>query len=275
MKFLNKFFFISFMGVMLLSCGKNDNSEDESKAGSLVFSFKHLVNGNDLELDAMKYTNTAGNKYEVTEIQWFISDITLNKADGSKLLLDKEKFAHYIDTNIRESGMWEVKDPIPPGDYDSISITFGIKGEKNKPLMYTDPPESDMLWPINLGGDQGGYHYMKLNGFWIDKIGQRNPFNFHLGVGQERDAENNIVGFVQNWFEVELPASSFSIAENERKVMPIIMNVEKWWDKPHRYNHDEVGGKIMQNQEAMRMGVENGRSVFSMGQIASFAEEGK
>ena len=107
---------------------------------------------------------------------------------------------------------------------------------------------------------------MKLNGFWINKEVQREPFNFHLGVGQERDSENNIVGFIQNWFEVELPSSSFTIGTNT-KLITIRMNVEKWWEQPNVYNHDEVGGKIMQNQTAMKMGIDNGKSVFSTGSI--------
>lgn len=258
---------------MITSCKNHDDHESDFDSGKLIFTFEHFADGQELVFDDMKYTNAAGNQYEVTEIQWFISDITLNKRNGDKLLLDEEKFAHYVDTNIPETNKWIIEDDIPAGEYTSISMTFGIKGEKNKPLMYTDPPESNMLWPVNLGGEQGGYHYMKLNGFWKNKDAQREPFNFHLGVGQERDVENNITGFIQNWFEVELPASSFSIEPNETKSIAIRMNVEKWWDTPNIYNHDEIGGKIMQNQQAMKMGVENGKSVFSIGSIGSVFEK--
>ena len=258
---------------LLTSCGTNDEPEKNNDAGKMVLSFEHFADGNQLILDEMRYVNAAGNQYEVTEIQWFISDITLVKSDGNKILLGGDKFAHYVDTNLPETNQWIIPDEIPAGDYSSIMMTFGIKGEKNTPLMYTDPPESDMLWPINLGGDQGGYHYMKLNGFWINKDQQREPFNFHLGVGQERDVDNNITGFIQNWFEVSLPVSSFSISSDELKKVAIRMNVEKWWESPNIYDHDEVGSRIMQNQEAMRMGVENGKHVFSIGSIDSGVSE--
>jgi hypothetical protein len=259
--------------VIFSSCTKSNQHENEVKSGKLIFNFEHFADGKELLLDQMKYTNTAGNQYEVTEIQWFISDIILKGKDGSKLLLDHDKFAHYIDTNLPETFTWIISDKIPAGAYQSISMTFGIKGEKNKPFMYTDPPESNMLWPMNLGGDQGGYHYMKLNGFWKNKDNQREPFNFHLGVGQKSDADNKITGFIQNWFETELPNSVFSIEDNETKSIIIRMNVDKWWDQPNMYNHDEHGGKIMQNQEAMRMGVDNGKSVFTIGSIASVVEK--
>jgi hypothetical protein len=256
-----------FSSLFCMSCNNSDEPEDNSGTGSLVLNFEHFADGEVLDFDEMKYINAAGNQYEVTEIQWFLSDITLVKTDGKEILLGGDKFAHYIDTNLPETSEWKLPEALPAGEYSSIMMTFGIKGEKNTPLMYTDPPEGDMLWPINLGGDQGGYHYMKLNGFWMNKDGQREPFNFHLGVGQERDADNNITGFIQNWFEVTLPASSFSLSAREQKKISIRMNVEKWWESPNVYDHDVVGSRIMQNQEAMHMGVENGRHVFSIGSI--------
>lgn len=268
----NSFFIYITLGLLTIfsSCKKND--ADETNPGKIILNFEHFVDGENLIFDEMKYSNTAGNQYEITEIQWFVSDITLNKANGSKVVLGGEKFAHYIDTNLPETFSWELIDDIPVGDYQSISMTFGIKGEKNIPYTFTDPPESDMLWPINLGGDQGGYHYMKMNGFWINTEDQRTPFNFHLGVGQERDVDGKIVGFIQNWFEVALPTSSFTIEANEFKFINLRMNVERWWDTPNLYNHDVLGGKIMQNQNAMQMAVENGRNVFSISGIGEVAE---
>jgi len=258
--------------LILFSCNDQSGDQERVNASKVEFIFEHYVGDSKLIFDEMNYTNAAGNDYEVTEIQYFVSDITLNKVDGDKIVLDGEKFAHYIDTNIPETFSWKVSDGIPAGEYKSISMTFGIKGEKNKPFMFTDPPESDMLWPINLGGDEGGYHYMKLNGFWMNQEGQREPFNFHLGVGQERDTENNIVGFIQNWFEEELPSSSFTIAEGEEKQIAIRMDVDEWWKNPNIYDHDFHGGKIMQNQDAMRMGVENGKSVFKVSKISTTLE---
>ena len=61
--------------------------------GDIAFFFQHKVNGERLVVDEMKYTNAAGNRYEVNEIQWFISDITLHLSDGDSVRLDPDKFA--------------------------------------------------------------------------------------------------------------------------------------------------------------------------------------
>ncbi len=267
-----KYFLIICTG-FLLSCNSDDEPKKDSTSGKIIFNFEHFADGKVLDLDNLKYTNAAGNDYEVTEVQWFISDLTLHKSDGSKMQLGGEDFSHYIDTNIPSTYQWELPDEIPAGDYASISMVFGIKGEKNIPFYYTDSPESNMAWPINLGGDNGGYHYMKLNGFWMNANSERQPFNFHLGVGQERDADNKIIGFIQNWFEVELPASAFSIMANEHKSINIRMNVEKWWDQPNEYDFDYYGPMTMQNQEAMAAGVENGQHVFTIGSVVTVPSE--
>lgn len=255
-------FIVSFL--LCTSCSKDDDNLSEFQ-----IRFEHSVDGMPIEFDNMKYTNAAGNKYEVTEIQWFASDIILNKKDGSKIVMDNENFAHYIDTNLPGTLLWKFDKQVNLADVQSISMTFGINGEKNIPFMYPNPPESDMLWPITLGGDNGGYHYMKLNGFWNNEDDQRTPFNFHLGVGQERDAENNITGFVQNWFEVELPIDTETAASE----VNLRMNVEKWWESPNMYDHNKIGGMIMQNQTAMKMGVENGRNAFSISKVGPVTED--
>jgi hypothetical protein len=259
----NAFLMLTFL-FMAFGC----QQQETGNTGRIAVKFHHLVNGSPLVTDDMRYTNKAGNDYEVSEIQWFVSDLTLHSKGGSSILLDPENFAHYVDTDIQDTHLWDIEQEVPVDHYESISITFGIKGEKNQPYMYTDSPESEMIWPINLGGDKGGYHYMKLNGFWKNDVGERNPFNFHLGVGQERNAAGAITGFIQNWFEVVIPIPDLVIRKEEKMVINLAMNVDQWFDDPNIYDHNHHGAKIMQNQEAMRMGTENGKSgVFTVNSI--------
>ena len=256
------------LGIAFFTSCSNDDPEPVVHAGYILFKFEHRIDGEPVEFDQMKYTNGAGNLYEVSEIQWFISDITLNKENCSvPLLIDDSGFAHYVDTDIEESLVWAPDDTIPSANYTCIDITFGLKGEKNLPLTFVNPPESDMIWPYPMGGDNGGYHYMKLNGFWMDPLGVRQAFNFHLGVGKAMDANDN-PQYIQNWFEVRLGNSDFSLEDNETKVITIIMNVDEWFKNPTDYDHNVFGSKIMNNQDAMHQGCENGENgVFTIGSI--------
>ena len=124
-----------------------------------------------------------------------------------------------------------------------------------------------MIWPYPMGGDNGGYHYMKINGFWMDTMDERHAFNLHMGVGKIVDDEG-AVEFVQNWFEVELDNSAFDLSDNETKKISIVMNVEEWFNNPNVYDHNVFGGQIMNNQEAMQSACENGENgVFEIGLI--------
>lgn len=251
-------------GLILIRCSDGSEPVPES-FGRITLHFEQLLDGAAVEFDQMNYTNAAGNRYEVSEIQWFVSDVTLH---GSVSTILDNDFAHYIDTDLPGTHEWALTDSISLGDYESISLVFGIKGEKNIPQRFPNPPESDMLWPHYMGGDQGGYHYMKLNGFWLDSNGVRQPFNFHLGVGKEVDG-NGMEQYVQNWFEFDLDGP-FSISANERKVITIEMNIENWFQDPHQYDHNIFGSRIMDNQAAMRIGCENGQNdVFTLGSIRS------
>jgi hypothetical protein len=253
---------------LVISCSESDDKPKPVK-GKITFVFTHFNEGEPVKYDTLKYTNAAVNQYMVNEIQYFISDVKLHTSGGGHQLIDQWKDIHYVDTDLPETQTWEVFDPIEPGDYDKISFTFGIPEEKNQSLMFVNPPERDMFWPEIMGG---GYHYMKLNGKWLAANQQVLPFNFHLGIGQIYAGgvvvPDSITGFVQNYFEVELSNSAFTIAEGETLKFEIRMNVANWFQNPHTYNHDEWGGDIMQKQDAMKLGCDNGKEdVFSVMKI--------
>ena len=252
-----------FVLLIIAGCKDDPPEETEQKSGRIEFTFQHFLNGQPLQFDTLRYVNEAGNKYMVNEIQYFISDVKLFGKKGIKLI-DDWKDIHYVDTDIPGSWSWEVYDKITPDEYDSVSFTFGFAPDKNISFMYVNPPEKDMFWPEFLGG---GYHYMKLNGKWLPagQTSQTIPFDFHLGRGQVYYSyPDSITGFIDNQFNVSLPASGFTILADETVEIQITMNVENWFKDPHIYDHDIYGGYIMQNQEAMEMVKQNGHNVFTI-----------
>jgi methanobactin biosynthesis MbnP-like protein len=250
------------ISLILFSCQDKNSEEPIASKQSINLNFAHRVDGQAAQFDTMRYENPAGNPYLINEIQWFISDLTLIKTNGDSILIDGWKDIHYIDTDLSETQTWKVYDNLPVGDYQEVRFTFGFTEEKNQSFMYVNPPERDMFWPEFLGG---GYHYMKLNGKWKEPNGNITPFDFHMGIGQiYHSYPDSIIGFVQNYFRVTLPNSSFSLAKNESKNLHLIMNIENWFQNPNLYDHNIWKGYIMQNQEAMQLARENGRDVFSL-----------
>jgi hypothetical protein len=253
--------------LLTLSCNEDDPGAEDT-SGHISFTFTHLVDGLPLEKDALKYVNTAGNPYEINQVMYFISDVSLHKSDGTKKLISDWKDIHYVDIDIPETLKWDVYDDIPAGAYDSVSFVFGITKEKNKSFMFVNPPEVNMMWPDILGG---GYHYMMINGSWKNNANVIKSYAFHLGIGQLYKSNvievDSIYAFVQNYFNVKLPNSAFTVEANKTRQIEIKMNIDSWFKTPHIYDHNYWGGAIMQKQPAMQMVKENGVEVFRVGVI--------
>jgi len=259
--------FVSLSG--LFGCkDKTIDPEPVKEFGKIKFIFTHHVDGLPLVKDTMIYTNAAGNQYEVDQLMYFISDVTLHNADGSVKVINGWKDIDYIDDDIPSTLSWDVYDDIPAGTYNSVSFTFGIPEAKNITMMFVNPPEVNMMWPGILGG---GYHYMMMNGKWRDTANVIQNFAFHLGIGQLYHSNvintDSIYAFVQNYFNVELPNSSFTIEKDKTRQIEIVMNIDSWFKTPGVYDHNYWGSGIMQNQPAMQMIKDNGFDVFTTGLI--------
>jgi hypothetical protein len=257
--------FLPVIPVVVSSCKKEDAPSPAIPYGTISFSVDHRCNNQQLKLNELMYTNAANNPYMVTDLMYFISGITFYRNDGTRSMISEWKDIFYLDERIPETKNLRFPDKIPAGTYDSITFIFGITEEKNKSYMYVNPPEVIMGWPEVLGG---GYHYMMMNGKWKDTTGTLMPFNFHLGIGQLYKGTgynvDSIYAFVQNYFTVSLPGSSFHLADGDTVSFSLCMNIEQWFENPHVYDHNYWGGAIMQNQPAMQMAKENGWNVFSI-----------
>ena len=234
--------------IIAVSCTK------PASHGDMSISVNYSVNGKLLITDSLCYRNEARNEFLITEIQWFISKMELQNEQGEWIALEPRIF--YIDTNIPESHTLNITS-VPVGTYKTFRFVFGMDEEYNHTGLFSDPPESEMFWPDVLGG---GYHYMKLNGKYVNEEGLLAPLAIHLGIGQNADHSE----FYQNYFSVELPID-FTIAENAENQLDLTMVIDNWFRNPNLYDFNEFGSAIMQNQTAQQLLKENGKDVFRMG----------
>lgn len=255
---LNLIVLLIFISCVSLSCDPDDPVE-ENTYGNIYFVFNHYVDGEEVEFDDSKYTNSLGQDFGITEIQYFISRVQLHNTDGSYFEIIQDKHYHYIDSDLPATYKWRVTDSIPPGTYDSVTFIFGFVDDDNTSYMFSDDPEASMYWPNFLGG---GYHYLKLNG-----ITHRNDtliwFNYHSGRGQYRDSDNNITGFVDCSFNVSLPIS-MNIGAEETYYIPINMEIQNWFQNPHDFDI-QYYDLTMEDLTALLMIQDNGHDVFSAG----------
>ena len=235
--------------VLLSACNSKGSK------GNLNITMSHSANEKELVFDTMTYSNEFGNQFTVTEIQYFISNIELCDSKGSWTPFNSEKHIFYIDTDIEESQTLKSSE-LKTGQYTKIRFTFGMNESDNVTGHFTDAPEANMFWPEPLGG---GYHYMKLNGRWIDDNGQLSPMNVHLGIGQN----SSLTEFYHNHFQVELPVNVNIVEDGEAKIQ-LNMVIDNWFRTPNIIDLAEYGSGIMQSQEAQALYKANGNDVFKI-----------
>ena len=224
-------------------------------AGHIKLNFSFVVDKDSLRLDTCVYQNAAGNLYEVNDVQFFISQVRLETTSGEIVEIADNQGIHYTDIRIPGTLTWNIADIVPADEYKSISFVFGLEGEQNTTGYFPNSPENNMSWPDMLGG---GYHYMKINGRWIDGSGVRQPFNLHTG----KIATDN--GYADNTFTVTLPLEQFAVIHKETAELTLQMNINAWFTNPNTFDFNVFGGSILQNREAQQIRRENGRDVFSV-----------
>ena len=227
----------------------------QDPTGTVRLHFSFSVDGDEMQQDTMLYQNAAGNRYEVTEAQYFVSNVILTKSDGAQYAIKSDKRAHYVDADIPGTLDWLPNDELPAGTYTSVSFVFGLAPELNVTHAYTDAPENNMSWPAVLGG---GYHYMKINGRWLAPDGTAHPFNLHSG--RVLTAEGDML---EHSFMVTLPLTQKTLSKDGVMEIALDMNVNRWFTSPHNFDFNEYGGSIMQNAEAQEVLEANGWDVFA------------
>ena len=234
--------------------------------GSLTLTVSHEVDGTPLITDALRYANEAGNPYLVNEVQWFITNLELEDCGGNRVMLAE---TWYIDSNLPETQTSRVS-KIPAACYCIMRFTFGLNDADNQSGRFSNPPESNMFWPDELGG---GYHYMKLNGKYQNADNLLAPLAIHLGRGQNAE----LTEFYDNSFTVELPID-LAVYDGRDYPLDLVMNINQWFRDPVVYDFNTFGSAIMQNQQAQQILKANGTDVFTVKtaiQMTPFSEISK
>jgi len=231
----------------------------KEKFETFELHFTHTINNNPVQFNQLIYTNTAENLFQVNEVKYFISKLILIDNKKKSIVIKQNDGIHYVDCSLSSSLNWKIDDT-PVGNYSAISFVFGLDENDNKSNRFVNPPENNFSWPDYLGG---GYHYMQINGKFLNNEDKIQNINIHTGIGQLYDENNEIKQFVQNYFTVKLPVN-FSVNEKTNSILTLNMEIQRWFDMPNLFNFNDFETGIMQNQNAQRLLRENGENVFAV-----------
>ncbi len=222
------------------ACKKNDNFFPEKI--KLTIKLNHVIDGNLLVFDTLVFFNEAGNNYEITRLEYYISNIKLH----SDFLGDYESNdIIYVDAANPESCSFTLNN-VPSGKYNSISYTIGIDSIRNVSYYLPNTNENiGMAWPDGMGG---GYHFLKLEGHYLYNT-VSTGFAIHLG---------------SNPFQVNGSLSQeFMLGYNPYQIR-MEMNVNEWFKNPITYNLQTDGNYTMGSALLMNKIRVNGHDVFTL-----------
>ncbi|MEJ7626349.1 MAG: MbnP family protein [Ferruginibacter sp.] len=206
-----KFFLITeilFSLIFIILMGFNPTSEKNEK-GRLRISFKNTINGQPLVLRDSMYTTPLGEKYAVTKLRYYISNISL----AGNLPLEDVNNYQLIDANKSTSFTIPVKE----GKYNKIKFLLGVDSIRNCSGAQEGvlDPMNDMFWTWNTG-----YVMFKLEGTSPSSEAPNNRIEHHVGGYR---FGNNVAA------SVELNFKEIKIKENEEAEIIIEMDLDKYW----------------------------------------------
>ena len=145
--------------------------------------------------------------------------------------------------------------------YTSVSFTFGLDERWNRTSALPTTQESlNMEWSPLLGG---GYHYLKLEGFFLTGGGARTGYFTHTGrIHISGDPVAH-----PHFFTVTLPLGGLDVERDSWDVQ-ILMNLNGWYAAPNRLDFGTFGPSIMDNLDIQQKLQENGPHAFSIGTVS-------
>ncbi len=244
-----KLSFLTFISIVLISTvfiSCNTDPDIDIEFPQIHIQFSHFVDNDALSFDTIVYTNAAGNKYSVSTLKYFVSNVILKKEDGTQEGFDGP---HYIDASDESTLIFSGSPfPISDGEYTSISFVFGLTESQNVTGTFVNPPESNMEWPIPLGG---GYHYMKLEGKF-DSTSIVKNYQAHFGR----------LMTTPHFINITYDNLGLTLVGGDEKTIECKMNINNWWSTPNTLDLNIMSG-IMQDEAIQEQLQQNGADIFT------------
>ena len=243
------FLIISLVSI-LISCTKEEKDSPDTQKTELKFVVSQDVNGDSVifnNLQDIQYQNAAGNFYEVTRLEYYLSDFKFQRINGQWHSPRNEPFLINAENGRSEITLKGVE----IGEYSTLSFMIGIPATKNKSgMLENNLSNLNMAWPESIGG---GYHFLKFEGNYFDFNDIIRGFTVHLG-GEGMQVACSM--------DVSLMVSTLS-----QITIEMSMNLNEWFESPHLFDFNVDGNYTMAVDTLMEKISENGKNCFTINSI--------
>ncbi|MBL7829527.1 MAG: hypothetical protein JNK41_00755, partial [Saprospiraceae bacterium] len=148
--------FMSIVLVSISSCKKDDNVTPTGTS-SITVEFDNVANGNTLVL-GKDYTNANGDVMNFSMFNYYVSNFSLVKSDGTVFTIPKDSCYFLIKEEGGENAEIELKN-IPAGDYKELRFMVGVDSLKSV------SPVSERTGVLDPAGDGAGMYWAWNSGY--------------------------------------------------------------------------------------------------------------
>ena len=258
---MKKIFAILLITILITSC-KSDDDNNNSQNVSSSFSFGHYWDGtvvSSTDFNTIQYTNANGEELSIEKLRYLISDMTFTKANGETIVIEDYNL---VDLTNNENLIYSPNVEIPSGSYSNVSFTFGFDAEDNIDGAYTDLNATSWNVPNTpMLGSVGGYHYMQLEGKFIDNSSAEVGYAYH--AIRAADGSTTPPTVEETYIEVNLG----SVTITNDVTFNIEMNIAEWFYNPNTWDLNVLYNMLMPYFDAQLMLNANGQYVFTLGDI--------
>lgn len=246
--------------VLMVSCSKQNS--DRNLPYELDLIFTHHWDGEPItsaDLNELKFTNQNGNLLSISRLRYLVSKISVQTANG--VLVENTSYNLTdlsIESSLNQSITLNTTERGASDNIQNLSFTFGFDNNANM-QSYADLNSANWNVPDILGG---GYHYMQMDGMFINTEGATQGYNYHCI--RAVDSPGNPTFPQDTFFEVQL--GSIELNSNKATI-EIQMNVAEWFKNPNQWNLNQYHQMLMANSTAQILMFENGQNVFTIGAV--------
>ena len=249
-----KIFYLLSAVLLLSNCSNNEDITLQPV--SVTFNFSHFWNGAAItneNFSSTEFTNENGDVLTIDDVRYVISNIVLTHESGVVTTINEYNL---IDVDDETGLSFTTSEAVLPGNYSSVAFRFGFREEDNIDEAYADLNSVNFNVNPSLGG---GYHYMQMNGSYVNNNNVVSPYNFHVISAIDPSAPNPMREDTS--FQINLGAMTIGGTTQ----INVAVDFFGWFEAPNVWDLNQYDVNLMGNYNAQVLMNANGKQgVFSL-----------
>lgn len=241
---------LTFLLLLTLACGKKDDPTPvftEENLAPLSVEFDNIVGDRTLSFNNNNspYVNKSGEKFTISLLQYFISNLKLTTIEGKTFTVPADKSYFLINGSDKSTRFAKVD--VPEGDYSKLTFVLGVDSLRSTMDL---SKRTGVLDPAAGGGHDSGGMYWGWNAGYIffkfegnspvissDQLGDptgKQQFKYHIGGfgGYSAPTINNI-----KTITIDLQAAGIAKVRKERKSnIHLFVDIAKVFDGKNNFS---------------------------------------